>query len=309
MGAVEYKDPSKEILANGRSMADMMRRGPGGIRGAIISPANTGGTPVNFNPHDKSNVAVQIVDPDGHGSQKLQLSAITKDAMAAATAAADARVGNAADIETQRERAAVIFEELAKQSKSVVKKAVVVKSSPQSTQHAPTSPTSAPLAEQVSAPEYEAAAISAPPRIDHEYSPMVAFGLSRRPRHSADSTYVRGADPSLATAPQKLVYFEKEGIGTIHGFFHDVIVRVHDYDDDSPQKGFIVLIYDLRFPQNAARWFPPANDPYGRPWALKVDDDNRLYLVHTTGFQYVYDSREYCVLLIEQALTPPSGDA
>lgn len=308
---MEYKDPSKEMLANGRSMADMMRRGPGGIRGAIISPANTGGTPVNFNPHDKSNVAVQIVDPDGHGSQKLQLSAITKDAMAAATAAADSRVGNAADIETQRERAAVIFEELARQSKSIVKKAVVVNSPPP--QEAPVAPNPPPVpaAEYVPQPTYDAAGVPPAPRIDHEYSPMVAFGLSRRSRHPADPAYSRSLDssPVAAAAPQKLVYFEKEGIGTIHGFFHDVIVRVHDYDDDSPQKGFIVLIYDLRFPQNAARWFPPANDPYGRPWALKVDDDNRLYLVHTTGFQYVYDSREYCVLLIEQALTPPSGEA
>lgn len=305
---MDYKDPSKEMLANGRSMADMMRRGPGGIRGAIISPANTGGTPVNFNPHDRSNVAVQIVDPDGRGSQKLQLSAITKDSMAAACAAADAKVGNAADIESQRERAAVIFEELAKQSKSIVKKSAGPAVPPPVPPAAPPPAYEPPNPDYVAPPAYETP--PAPqPRIDADYSPMAAFGITRRPRHPADQSFVRNSDSTPAAAPQKLVYFEKEGIGTIHGFFHDVIVRVHDYDEDESQKGFIVLIYDLRFPQNAARWFPPSNDPYGRPWALKVDDDNRLYLVHSTGFQYVYDSREYCVLLIEQALTPPAGEA
>jgi hypothetical protein len=66
----------------------------------------------------------------------------------------------------------------------------------------------------------------------------------------------------------------------------------------------MVLIYDLRFEQSDARWFPPANDPYQRPWAVKINDDRRLYLVHTTGFQYVYDNIEFCVLLVEKALRP-----
>ena len=69
----------------------------------------------------------------------------------------------------------------------------------------------------------------------------------------------------------------------------------------------MVLIYDLRFEQNAARWFPPANDPYQRPWAIQINEDSKLYLVHTTGFQYVYDSREYCILLVERAVMSPGN--
>ena len=104
--------------------------------------------------------------------------------------------------------------------------------------------------------------------------------------------------------PQKLVYFEKEGIGTVPAFFHDVLVSLTATDEYGlEESGFIVLIYDLRFEQNAARWFPPANDPYQRPWAAQINDDARLYLVHTTGFQYVYDNREYCVLMVERAVT------
>jgi hypothetical protein len=108
--------------------------------------------------------------------------------------------------------------------------------------------------------------------------------------------------------PQKLVYFEKEGIGTVPAFFHDVIVATSPTDDDSlEESGFMVLIYDLRFEQNAARWFPPANDPYQRPWAIQINEDSKLYLVHTTGFQYVYDSREYCILLVERAVMSPGN--
>lgn len=298
-----YKDPNKEMLGNGRSMADMMRRAPGGIQGAIIAKANNGGTPVNFNPHDRNALAVTIVDADGRGSQNLRLSDITKENMAAAISAVNNRVEDTGDIEATRERAALVFEELAKQSRTVVKKAVAVdQAPPQMFQPPSQAPQSvAPVAyEQVAQPA---------PRIDAEYSPMAAFGLKRQARAPSHVSGARPAVDEMAPPPKKLVYFEKEGIGTIHGFFHDVIVRLYDDVDDAEQKGFIVLIYDLRFPQNAARWFPPANDPYGRPWALKMDDDSRLYLVHTTGFQYVYDAREYCVLLVEQSLTPPSEEA
>jgi hypothetical protein len=293
----EYKDPSEEILTNGRSMADMMRRGPGGIRGAIIAPANKGGTPINFDPHDRTNIAVQVVDPDGRGSQKLVLSAINKEAMDAAIVKAEQQVPQTGDINSIRERAAVIFEELAKQSHSVSKRPAVPP--PRPAKSAATQPP-AQTTEEFTPPT--------PAQIDPDFSPMAAFGFKKQSRPAPASSAVSRRDDDDAPAPQKLVYFEKEGIGTIHGFFHDVIVRVYDEDESDAHRGFIVLIYDLRFPQNAARWFPPAHDPYQRPWALKVTDDNRLYLVHSTGFQYVYNSREFCILLIEQFVTPPTEE-
>jgi hypothetical protein len=131
---------------------------------------------------------------------------------------------------------------------------------------------------------------------------MTAFGLKKKVGLSAPPT----AAPSSAKIgpPQKLVYFEKEGIGTVPAFFHDIITAVTYADDTSTEEsGFMVLIYDIRFEQSAARWFPPANDPYNRPWAVQINGANKLYLVHTTGFQYVYDSHEYCILLVEKAVT------
>jgi hypothetical protein len=140
-------------------------------------------------------------------------------------------------------------------------------------------------------------------KIDRNYSPMAAFGLKKKTTAPMQSSAASPAHSHRCGPPQKLVYFEKEGIGTVPAFFHDVIVSLTATDEYGlEESGFLVLIYDLRFEQNAARWFPPANDPYKRPWAAQISDDQRLYLVHTTGFQYVYDNREYCVLLVERAL-------
>jgi hypothetical protein len=224
------------------------------------------------------------------------------------------------DIESIRERAAVAFEELAKISKSSVQRvpakqaafAAPAKPQPSARDDDETLAMIAeldaevdeleqygrqpnPLIKQPSMPPIE--------KIDRSYSPMAAFGLKKQPAQMTSTQQPVVTKTTLVGPPHKLLYFEKEGIGTVPAFFHEVLVNVARQDTENfEESGFLVLIYDLRFEQNAARWFPPANDPYGRPWAVQISDDNRLYLVHTTGFQYVYDSREYCVLLVERAV-------
>lgn len=309
-----YGDPSHERLGNGRSMAELMRNNGLGLKGAIVAQATAGGTPVNFNPHAKSNVEIQI-EPDSPNSETLTLDKMTPAnielAMDTATAAFPG-----GDIKSIRERTAMAFEELARMPKSSVQrvptKAAKVSVARQSVAAPPPSSEDAEEAAVIAALEEEAGQpiYSQPPvdKIDRNYSPMAAFGLKKQttPPASAGSHV---APSARVAAPQKLVYFEKEGIGTVPAFFHDVIVSVSRQEPDNvEQSGFIVLIYDLRFEQNAARWFPPSNDPYQRPWAVQINDDRRLYLVHTTGFQYVYDSREYCVLLVERAFVASSSE-
>jgi len=292
-----YKDPSEEKMENGRSVADYMRRGPGGLRGVIVAKATAGGTPENFNPHDMSTVRVNVVNPDGSSVQSLALSQITSDAMRQAQSAARQRI-QGGDINSIRERSAVVFEELAKLTAGGVKK-VTTKPVP------PPVPSKESLNEEELLQELTSAIAPAdsPPvaQIDRNYSPMAAFGLKKA------SPSQQPASPVLANtrvaAPQKLVYFEKEGLGTVPAFYHDVLVQVtRDDPENYDYTGFIVLVYDLRFEQNAARWFPPSNDPYQRPWAALIKGDQRLYLVQTTGFQYVYDNREYCVLQVEKSV-------
>jgi len=305
-----YGDPAQEKLSNGRSMAELMRGGPRGLRGVILASATAGGTPVNFNPHDRGNIAINI-EPDGPGGHTLTLDQITASSVSRALATANEQYP-AGDINSIRERTAMAFEELAKIAKSGV-------------QRVPTKPVPAKVAavgpvrdEAVIMEELqsEAQALAemqpfpaSPPveKIDRNYSPMAAFGLKKSPPLQTTTTHV--ATNQRVAAPQKLVYFEKEGLGTVPAFYHDVLVSVsRDDPDNYDYTGFIVLVYDLRFEQNAARWFPPANDPYQRPWAALIKGDQRLYLVQTTGFQYVYDNREYCVLRVERAVIASSEE-
>ncbi len=301
-----YGDPALEKLGNGRTMSDLMRGGPKGIRGVIVSPSTPGGIPVDFDPHDRSKISINI-EPDGPNSQAMALDRIrAADVSAAIDQAREAYPSN--DINSIRERAAMAFEQLAKLSKSNAVR-VPVKSAAQKPVPKP-EPTEhellASLAEEASTPTYapqQDLPAQFPPleKIDRTYSPMAAFGLKKQP---ATSTATPAGIPAAPVGPpKKLLYFEKEGIGTVPAFFHDVIVNVNRETPDSPEEsGFLVLVYDLRFEHNVARWFPPADDPYERPWAVQINNDARLYLVYTTGFQYVYDNREHCVLRVERAL-------
>lgn len=280
-----YKDPTKETLSNGMSIAAVMR-GDKGMKGVIVSPAGVDGRSTGFNPHDKSTISINI-EPDSGNGQTLSLSQFTKESVGAALKAAKEKIPGT-DIHSIRERTAVAFEELSKIANSgVVKKSV---SQPAKIQAPP------PEEEHV----LEEETFHEP--VDRTYSPMAAFGLKK-------SNQAPTAIPAPAKAsreigpPTKLLYFEKEGIGTVPAFFHDAVIDVNFDDEELIETGFIVLVYDLRYEQAAARWFPPANDPYNRPWALQVSNDRRLYLVQPSGFQYVYDNREFCVLSVIKAVT------
>lgn len=289
-----YKDPKTETLASGRSVAEVIgSRGPKGLAGAIVSASGVDGRPINFNPHDNDNIKISF-EPDNPNGQSLTLNQFTKSAVNQALAAAAEKIaGN--DIVSIRERTAVAFEELARIANSGVQAPKPVPQKPNLSQRQ-----IVPEPEPENVPETE---YTAPELIDRTYSPMAAFGLKKQTHQPATSS-ARKTTPVGIGPPKKLIYFEKEGIGTVPAFFHDVFIDVAQSDEDAfVENGFMVLIYDLRFEQAAARWFPPANDPYKRPWAVQINNDRRLYLVHTTGFQYVYDDREFCVLLIEKAVT------
>ena len=292
-----YKDPRTEVLVGGGTVASAMRPAARGIKGVIIAPAAVDGRPSNFNPHDRNNITI-VVEPDSAGGgQKIALSTMTKDAVQQALEVANAQIsGN--DIESVRERTALAFEELARMANTGV-----VARSPVQSAAAPVTRDEEPnIEEKLSA---VIPGVTQPPleQVDRTYSPMAAFGLKADNRSRNNSTSNFKSDKSApAVAPNKLLYFEKEGIGTVPAFFHDVIVDVNFDEAAGADTGFIILIYDLRYPQATARWFPPSNDPYRRPWALQINNDRRLYLVQTTGFQYVYDDKEFCILSVEKAV-------
>ena len=309
MAGTQYRDPASERLSNGRAMSDLMRRGPHGLRGVVVSKATPGGAPSGYDPHDRSAMKIHV-EPDS-ANAVLTLDKFTQTRVDAALAEAG-RISPGADIDAIRERAAVAFETLARMANSGVQRVPTkqAKAAPP-----PVEPDEESLMEDlVSAGESLQQMDDTPPprmappveKIDRSYSPMAAFGLKKHAMPATSTPVV--ARSAAAGPPQKLVYFEKEGIGTVPAFFHEVLVQVARPEPDSPEEsGFITLVYDVRFEQSAARWFPPSDDPYQRPWAVQINDDNRLYLVHTTGFQYIYDSREFCILRVEKALRAPEG--
>jgi len=314
MDETQSTNPAEVRLGNGRSMVDLMRRGPHNLRGVVVK-ATPGGTVENCDPHDRSKLEVHI-EPE-NGNATFTMDKVTDSAVKEALHVAHQQV-QGGSIEAIRERTAVAFEQLAKIANSGVKR-VTPKQSDQRRALAAVyhdNGESPPADDETTALNALRADVATfgvrvtPPveKIDRGYSPMAAFGL-KKPAMPTSMPPVTAKSASFGP-PEKLVYFEKEGIGTVPAFFHDVLVHVSRPEPDSPEEsGFIVLVYDVRSDMSAARWFPPSNDPYQRPWAAKISDDNRLYLVHTTGFQYIYDSREYCVLRVEKAMWAAEGAA
>ncbi|NDD53104.1 hypothetical protein EBZ39_04355 [bacterium] len=299
----DYRDPANERLESGRTMLDVMR-GSKGLKGVIVAPSTPGGIPVNFDPHDRTKIKINVVDPNGANVGGLTLDQMTGPAVEQAIDAAMAALPGK-DINSIRERAAMVFEELSKMN-SGVQRVPVTRQKKVVATPPPADEEEEQLVNELMAEAETSTSMPPIEKIDRNYSPMAAFGLKKQSNNPVPAA---GATTHKAGPPQKLLYFEKEGIGTVPAFFHDVIVSVGQVSPDSVEEnGFIVLIYDLRFEQNAARWFPPSNDPYQRPWAVQISDDRRLYLVHTTGFQYVYDNREYCILLVERALRANYGE-
>lgn len=295
-----YGDPTKETMSNGRSMADLMRGSVRGLKGVIVSPATAGGTPVNFDPTGYKKTPIHI-DPDNPDGPVLTLDDMTEERVQRALKIAY-EVAPGSDIESVRERAMITMREVAKMTDEPAPSRATARAEEPEPARNIQAELVAPLGTQIpqAAIPYE--------QVDRNYSPMAAFGLRRQ----MEAAKPVGPPPNNIQAgvkigpPQRLAYFEKEGIGTVPAFFHEVLISVSRQDPENPeQSGFMVLIYDLRFEQNAARWFPPSDDPYGRPWAVHIKGDRRLYLVHTTGFQYVYDNREYCVLMVERAVVAP----
>lgn len=303
--AQTYRDPSTERLSDGRSIADLMPGRTRGIQGVIVGPSTKGGVPINYNPHDLSNLEV-TVEPDGPGKTVLRFGHYSKEEITEANAiAAEKYPGQ--DIESHRERALYALQLLARPAKPKAAAEEPPRKArfPRKTEAVPVVESNEVDEEEmlIQELEEEVHAPLTPPieKIDRGYSPMAAFGLKKKSGAGLPPT--AAPTSSRIGPPQKLVYFEKEGIGTVPAFFHDIITAVSYTDDVSMEEsGFMVLIYDIRFEQSAARWFPPSNDPYNRPWAVQIANESKLYLVHTTGFQYVYDNREYCILLVEKAV-------
>lgn len=278
-----YTTPDEVKLENGKTLAQCM---PGNLGGVVVRPATATGRIVGA-PADP--LVFNVMNSDGSGTAKAVPLSILKHPDYLRIKDEIFLEVPGSDIESVRERAARVIERMA----ALVDIAPSPTVSPQCEEEKNADDVSTPAKQDVE----ESNALS----VDRGYSPMAALGLSKkksRPVFSEDKNVLQ----QEIGPPTHLAYFEKEGVGTVPAFFHAVVANVEAGDDVDEKTGFLVLIYDLRYPQNAARWFPPSFDPYGRPWAVKIQGDSHVYLVTTTGFQYVYDGREHCILAVERAV-------
>ncbi len=132
-------------------------------------------------------------------------------------------------------------------------------------------------------------------------SPLSAFNQVAQPQPTRE---LRQIDLPPAPAPMQQagpptieVVFEMEHFGSLDVRYHDVLI----------ENGFIVLVFDTRH-QGSTKYFPPvAQNESAPPMALNVVGTNEVYLVHTTGLQYVHEEREYCLLMVERTGTLQEG--
>ena len=287
-----YFDASQVQVADGRNALNVMRPGPEGLRGTVIPRATIGGIPVGTRPHEVRNLRVTI-DPHIDGqSSVVRLGDIDENSVEAATQAAAEVTPDPYDMATQRLRGSAVLHGIAALHRGQGP------APQQPSFEGPVSPGNvraenlghyaqpAQPARRLTSP---LAAFNAPaPGVDENGRPLRAIDM--RP-----STVVERAQPAQ---PNVEVTFEIQHFGTHTAYYHEVITRY---------PGFLVLVYDNRF-RGAGKYFPQARSDDTPPLALAVVGKPKVYLVHTTGFQFVHGDLEFCVLMVERVADAPAEE-
>lgn len=270
-----------------------MRPSAAGLRGTIIPRATIGGIPVGTQPHVTQDVIVNI-DPHIPGqSSAVRLGDINARTVSQAAQVAAQMTPEPTDISTVRLRGAAMMHTLAHQTQGgfSAREAAAVLPQPVPAFQPQQQP-------QYPQPQYQQPQVQQPPRpvpgARRAVSPLSAFNQPR----PAGTRELREIDiPYEAPVPQQVgpptvqVVFEMEHFGTLPVNYHDVIV----------QEGFIVLVFDNRH-TGSTKYFPPTQrGETGPRMAINIVGTPDVYLVQTTGVQFEHESREFCVLMIEQS--------
>lgn len=132
-----------------------------------------------------------------------------------------------------------------------------------------------------------------PPR-NRTISPLTAFNQSAPPRspqpQAREISFAPDAPlpPAPIQAPTVRVVFERQYFGTIEALYEDVTI----------EDGFMVLVVDTRY-QGGTKYFPAPMEDDVPPMAINIVGRQEVYLVKPSGIQFVFNSHEFCVLIIE----------
>lgn len=295
-----YRDAGTEQTANGRSVLQVIRPGPRGLRGTIIPRSTPAGIPQGFRPHATSNIEVNI-DPHIPGqSTRVRLGDINEQIVRQATQLAEEITPEPFSRETQRLRSSAIMHGIAGLAQRNVPQPAAP---PPLTMHQDVQTHSYPPAPPPQQSGYvqanhlgDVGHRAPPPQPRRRVSPLSAFNQAPPPQ-VVDETNLRPIQLREAAGhPQVHVTFELEHFGVHEAYYHDVVI----------QEGFLVLVMNLNY--NGPKYFPPtqADAPM---LALNVTGTDEIYSVQTTGVHFQHANFEYCVLMIDRVgHLPPEGE-
>ncbi len=274
---------------------NVMRPSNAGLRGVIVPRATMGGIPMGTRPHETQDVIVNI-DPHILGqSSSIRLGDLNASSIQAATMAAREVTPEPTDIQTFRLRGAATMHALANQSRQPMARAAVAP------QHAGVRQVVPQPMDQYEQPQFSAApAPAAPPmqKMARIANPLAAFDQQHQQPQTRPLRNIELRDDPLPVAgpPTVEVVFEMENFGSLSANYHDVIV----------EEGFVVLIYDTRH-KGSVKYFPPVPKGTAPRMAVNVVGTADVYLVQTTGLQFTHESKEFCILMIEDTYELPGG--
>jgi hypothetical protein len=294
-GTEHYRSPREVVMSSGRNAAELMRPGVMGLQGVVVPHATLGGVPAGMRPHDIGDMQINV-DPHIPGQNAIiNLADINPRAMRQASQLAGQVTPEPTDAATLRLRASATMHGIV---------AGAQRNGGSSRNDVP--PQQAGPAGYMRAPNL--ARVATPQQ--RRSSPLQSFLDGSNASHERatygremraidiDTPSVVSQPPAGTAEPALEVIFQLQGFGEHRAYFHDVVV----------EPGFMVLIYRTGY--RGSKWFPPVSpEPGKRPIAINIAGTTEVYLVHTTGVQYVYGETEHCVLMVERVGQLPSDDA
>lgn len=255
-----------------------MRHSSVGLPGTVIPKATLYGIPRGTKPHSTADVFVTI-DPHIPGqSSTIRLGDLNPRNIEAAMYAAAATTPEPTDIPTMRLRSAAVMHKLASVTGTQLGEQITP-----DRQFQPIIPQ--PI-EQPPMPQQQVQ--------QRRVSPLSFFGQPHTP-HTPPTPqpqvqFRESLQPVQTSQPPAVhVTFEMEHFGMLPMAYHDVIV----------EEGFVVLVFDTRH-KGSTKYFPPPAKSDAPRMAMSIDGTDEVYLVQTTGIQYVHDNKEFCILLVER---------
>jgi hypothetical protein len=272
----KYRDPTTATLASGRTVAESIRPGKGGITGAVVRRSDDFGVPLGQKPNEIAPRV--IVDPDEAGAGfVVDMTQMSKKAVEQAAE----RVRMTPDMDSSSRATAIMREFAVPQGQQ---------------QPQPPQPQQAVQPQPFPQPNVQPAAQPNPQPVPQPTA-MEQYGTAPPPRQESLFAQIDGQPPAATPAYQpgpptdivpkfKASFQSRNSPCKQDGFFHQII----------RQGPNLILVYDKR-----AIGYP-------RTWPQTVDEDvavqlegaSVIYITQTTGIEFTLEHNDICVLLIKE---------